>query len=75
MNQFRIAAALSLALSATTVRAADFPEGFRNRFQVELGAAWDSFDTETRLDVTRDGITSVGTTIDFERLLNVPNSE
>ena len=75
MKQFRIVAALSLALFVPAARAADFPEGFQNRFQVELGAAWDSFDTEARLDVTRDGIVSAGTTIDFEKLLNVPNSE
>ena len=75
MKQLRIALVLGLALAVPSVRAADFPEGAQNRFQFELGGAWDSFDTEARLDVTRGNIASVGATIDFEKLLDVPVME
>ncbi|MCL4807683.1 MAG: hypothetical protein KJ062_07795 [Thermoanaerobaculia bacterium] len=72
MKQLRFAAVLALALAVPAAHGADFPEGAQNRFQFELGGAWDSFDTEARLDVTRDGVVSAGTTIDFEKLLDVP---
>lgn len=75
MKKLASAAVAALALLAPSARAADFPEGFRNRFQLELSGAWDNFDTEARLDVTRNGIVSVGTTVDFEELLNVPNEK
>lgn len=75
MKSYRITALLALALAAPAATAADFPEGFKNRFQFELGGAWDNFDTEARLDVTRNGIVSVGSTVDFEELLNVPNEK
>lgn len=71
-----VAAAIAAAtLAAPAAVAADFPEGFQNRFQFEVSGAWDNFDTEARLDATRNGIVSLGTTIDFEELLNVPNDK
>lgn len=75
MKDLRIAIPLALALVAPPAVAADFPEGSRNRFQLELGAAFDSFDTEARVDVTTGGILSAGTTVDFEELLNVPSEK
>ena len=75
MKNLRVALVMALALAVPSARAADFPEGAKNRFQFELGGAWDSFDTEARLDVTRDGIASAGATIDFEKLLDVPVME
>lgn len=75
MKHLRIVLAMALALVVPSARAADFGEGAQNRFQFELGGAWDSFDTEARLDVTRGGIASAGATIDFEKLLDVPVME
>lgn len=75
MKQLRFAVLLALAVAASTAGAADFPEGYQNRFQFELGGAWDSFNTEARLDVTRDNFASAGATIDFEKLLDVPVME
>ena len=75
MKRYRIALVVALALATPSLLAADFPEGAKNRFQFELGGAWDSFDTEARLDVTRGGVVSAGATIDFEKLLDVPVME
>lgn len=70
-TRFSIAAAALLAFSGLA-QAADFPEGDAKPFQFELNYVWDSFDTTARLDVSRQNIVSVGTTIDFEQLLDVP---
>ncbi len=54
---------------------AEFPEGANQPFHFELGGVWAAFDTSARLDVTRQGFASVGTTVDFEKLLDLPSSE
>lgn len=69
--RFSIAVFALLALSGAAW-AADFPEGAEKPFQFDLNYVWDSFDTTARLDVSRAGVASVGTTIDFEKLLDVP---
>lgn len=60
---------LGLSLSAS---GADFPEGAVKPFQFNLGGSWNSFDTQARLDVTRGGVVTAGTTVDFEKLLDIP---
>lgn len=72
MKMLRIALVLALAFATPSVRAADYPEGAKNRFQLELGGAWDSFDTEASLGATGNGLVKAGATIDFERLLDIP---
>jgi hypothetical protein len=69
-----IGAVAAIALSAPAT-AAEFPEGARQPFQFELGGAWDSFNTVARMDYTRNGIATAGTSIDFEKLLNIPVME
>ena len=75
MKHLRIALVLAFALAVPSARAADYPEGAKNRFQFELGGAWDSFDTEASLAATRGGIANAGATIDFEKLLDIPVME
>ena len=45
----------------------DFPEAVDNPVVIQLAGVWNSFDTQARLDVTRGGLVSVGTTLDLER--------
>ncbi|MBK9965966.1 MAG: hypothetical protein IPP07_14090 [Holophagales bacterium] len=71
MKELRVVLVLALALAGSSVRAADYPEGAKNRFQFELGGGWDSFDTEASLSATQDGIASAEATIDLE-LLDIP---
>ena len=61
-----------LFLSAGVSKAADFAEGAKQPFQFDLGWAWDSYDTVARMDYTRGGIVTAGTSVDFEKLLNIP---
>lgn len=75
MKKILVAAAAALFLSAGTSTAADFPEGAQKPFQFDLGMAWDSFDTVARMDYTRNGIATVGSSVDFEKLLDVPVME
>lgn len=75
MKKLRIGLVVALVLAASSVRAADYPEGAKNRFQFELGGAWDSFDTEASLAATRGGVANAGMTIDFEKLLDIPVME
>ena len=67
-----LAAALVFCAPAAAV---EFPEGAQQPFHLELGGFWSSFDTTARLDVTRNGLLIAGTTIDFEKLLNLPTNE
>ncbi len=64
----------ALALSPAAV-AADFPEGATQPFHLELGGVWAAFDTSARLDVTRNGLLLAGTTVDFEKLLDLPSNQ
>src|SRR5512141_1747070 len=68
--------ALALAIVAvgfgSASAASDFPEAVDQPVVVQLGGVWNSFDTQGRLDVTRNGLVSVGTTIDMEQLFGVP---
>jgi hypothetical protein len=75
MKHLRFAVLVALAVVASVARGADFPEGAQNRFQFELGGAWDSFDTEASLSATRGGTANAGATIDFEKLLDIPVME
>jgi hypothetical protein len=75
MKKILVAVATALSLSAGISTAADFPEGAQKAFQFELGTAWDSFDTVARMDYTRGGILTAGTSVDFEKLLDVPVME
>ena len=75
MKHLRFAVLLALVVAASVARGADFPEGAQNRFQFELGGAWDSFDTEASLGATRGGVANAGATIDFEKLLDIPVME
>jgi hypothetical protein len=75
MKKIFAAAAAALFLSAGISTAADFPEGAQKPFQFDLGTAWDSFDTVARMDYTRGGVLTAGTSVDFEKLLDVPVME
>jgi len=75
MKHLRIALVLAVAFAVPSARAADYPEGATNRFQFELGGAWDSFNTEASLAATRGGVANAGATIDFEKLLDIPVME
>jgi hypothetical protein len=79
MKKLTSLVAVILAVVATTLSvpalAADFPEGAQKPFQIELGTAWDSFDTQARLDYTRQGVVQAGATLDLEKLLNIPVME
>jgi len=66
-----------LALGAPALAAVDseFPEAADKPFVLQLSGVWNSFDTQARLDVTRGGLVSVGTTIDMEALFGVPATQ
>jgi hypothetical protein len=80
MKRFMIvlAAALGvLALGAPALAASgsDFPEAVDQPVVIQLAGVWNSFDTQARLDVTRNGINTVGTTLDLEQLFGVPATQ
>ena len=76
-------APLALAFSAFALAPApalaavdsDFPEAVDQPVVIQLAGVWNSFDTQGRLDVTRGGLVSVGTTIDMEKLFGVPTTQ
>jgi hypothetical protein len=75
-RRFAAPAALAAALLACpSLLGADFPEGANQPFHFELGGFWSAFDTTARLDVTRNGLLFAGTTVDFEKLLNLPTDK
>ncbi|HTS02677.1 MAG TPA: hypothetical protein VMN04_09150 [Thermoanaerobaculia bacterium] len=53
----------------------EFPEAVDQPIVIQLAGVWNSFDTQARLDVTRNGLASVGTTIDLEQLFGVPTTQ
>ena len=80
----RISCALALALAvltfspaalATDVAFSEFPEAVDKPVVIQLAGVWNSFDTQARLDVTRGGLASIGTTIDMEALFGVPTAQ
>ena len=75
MKKFFVAVVAALSVSAGISFAAEFPEGARQPFQFDLGWAWDSYNTTARMDYTRGGIVTAGTSIDFEKLLDIPVME
>lgn len=65
----------TFALAPAPVLAAvdsDFPEAVDQPVVIQLAGAWNSFDTQARLDVTRNGLASIGTTLDMEQFFGVP---
>jgi hypothetical protein len=72
-----IAIFASFALGAPALAAvdSDFPEAVSQPVVIQLAGVWNSFDTQARLDVTRGGLTTVGTTIDMEQLFGVPTTQ
>ena len=74
-----LAFAASLALGAPALAidnaSSDFPEAVDKPFVIQLAGVWNSFDTQARLDVTRGGLVSVGTTLDLEQLFGVPTTQ
>jgi hypothetical protein len=72
MRKSLLAVSLGLLLMAVSAPAADFPEAADKPFQFDLGAAWDSYDTQAGLDYSRGGLVSAGARIDFEKLLDIP---
>jgi hypothetical protein len=60
---------------ATDVAFSEFPEAVDKSVVIQLAGVWNSFDTQARLDVTRGGLASVGTTIDMEALFGVPTAQ
>jgi hypothetical protein len=53
----------------------DFPEAADQPVVIQLAGVWNSFDTQGRLDATRNGLVSVGTTVDMEQLFGVPATQ
>jgi hypothetical protein len=74
-----IAIFASFALCGTALAAnptfSDFPEAVDQPVVIQLAGVWNSFDTSARLDVTRGGIATVGTTIDLEQVFGVPSAQ
>ncbi|HYN42269.1 MAG TPA: hypothetical protein VE129_10860 [Thermoanaerobaculia bacterium] len=80
MKRFMIvlAAALGvLAVGAPSLAApgSGFPEAVDQPVVIQLAGVWNSFDTQARLDVTRGGVATVGTTLDLEQLFGVPTTQ
>jgi len=48
------------------------PQAVDQPVVIQLAGAWNSFDTQARLDVTRNGLASIGTTLDMEQFFGVP---
>ena len=69
-----VAFAASLALCAPAA-GSDFPEAVDQKVVIQLAGVWNSFDTQARLDVSRNGLVSAGTTIDLEQLLGVETTQ
>ena len=53
----------------------DFPEAVDKPVVIQLAGVWNSFDTQARLDVSRGGLVSVGTSLDLEALFGVPTTQ
>lgn len=68
-------AALALGAPALATDLSDFPPAADKPIVIELDGVWNSFDTQARVDVTRGGVTSVGTTLDLEQLFGVPSAQ
>jgi hypothetical protein len=83
MKRFSFGLAASLGILAlgsapalaTDVAFSEFPEAVDKPVVIQLAGAWNSFDTQARLDVTRGGLASIGTTIDMEALFGVPTTQ
>jgi hypothetical protein len=83
MKRFLIGPAVALALlvlAPATVFGADvafseFPDAVDKPVVIQLAGVWNSFDTQGRLDATRNGLVSVGTTVDMEQLFGVPATQ
>ena len=79
----KLLAPLALALSTLALAAApavaavdsDFPEAVDQPVVIQLNGVWNSFDTQARLDVTRNGLASLGTTLDMEQFFGVPTTQ
>jgi hypothetical protein len=74
---FAVLALLAVGAPALAIDNAfsDFPEAVDQRVVIQLAGVWNSFDTQARLDVTRGGLVSVGTTVDMEALFGVPTTQ
>ena len=74
-----IAIATLLVLGVPAVAAdntfSEFPEAADKPVVIQLAGVWNSFDTQARLDVTRGGLVSVGTSLDLEQLFGVPTTQ
>jgi hypothetical protein len=72
-----LAVLMFLAASAPALAAVDseFPEAADQPVVIQLAGVWNSFDTQGRVDTTRGGLVSVGTTIDMEQLFGVPATQ
>ena len=73
---FAILAFLVLGAPALAAVDSDFPEAVDQPVVIQLAGVWNSFDTQARLDVTgRNGLATVGTTLDLEQLFGVPTTQ
>ena len=72
---FGLAAGLVALVLAPAARGSDFPEAADQPVVIQLAGVWNSFDTQARLDVSRGGLASAGTSIDLEQLLGVPTTQ
>jgi hypothetical protein len=70
-----LALALGGPARAADVAFSDFPEAADKPVVIQLAGVWNSFDTQARLDVTRGGVASVGTTLDLEQVFGVPSAQ
>jgi hypothetical protein len=72
-----LAVLMFLAIGAPALAAVDseFPEAADQPVVIQLAGVWNSFDTQGRVDTTRGGIATVGTTIDMEQLFGVPATQ
>ncbi|MBK9062890.1 MAG: hypothetical protein IPL89_06795 [Acidobacteria bacterium] len=71
---FFLALAPASAL-ATDVAFSEFPEAVDKPVVIQLAGVWNSFDTQARLDVSRGGLATIGTTLDMEKLFGVPTTQ
>lgn len=72
---FAVLVSFALGAPALAVDFSDFPEAVDKPVVIQLAGVWNSFDTQARLDVSRGGITSVGTMLDLEALFGVPTTQ
>jgi hypothetical protein len=72
-----VLAAFSLFATGPASAAVDseFPAAADQPVVIQLAGVWNSFDTQARLDVSRNGLATIGTSIDLEQLFDVPTTQ